>query len=243
MNNWPRWVGDWKKKTAHLSLDEKGAYGELLDFCYVQEQPLPLDSDSIYRLAGATNARERAAVDRVLRDFFIADDAGFHNPRALQEIEKRKQFSAQQSELALRRWAKQDAKKQHKPPGNGELPAAPNSIIWDAYATAYRERYGVGPTRNARVNGQVAHFAKRVPAEDAPKVAAFYVRSNRQFYVAAKHPIAFLLRDAESLRTEFLTGSHGTETEARRTDKTQALGNAFAPLIAEAEEREKNGSQ
>lgn len=120
---------------------------------------------------------------------------------------------------------------------------APTSSTWASYSTAYRERWGVEPTRNARVNGQLAHFVSRVPAEEAPEIAAFYVRHNRGLYVAAKHAVDLMLRDAEGLRTEWLSGRAVTDTEARQADRTQANGNAFASLITEAEKRERQHAE
>lgn len=120
-------------------------------------------------------------------------------------------------------------------------PAPPpkTSHTWNAYCHAYLSRWGVEPLRNAKVNGMLARFIERVPASEAPSVAAFFVSSNRGLYVSAKHAISLLLRDAESLRTEWATGRASTDTEARQADRTQATGNAFAGLIAEAEERER----
>ena len=116
---------------------------------------------------------------------------------------------------------------------------APTVETWNAYSAAYQHRWGVEPTRNKTVNGQLGQFVTRVPATEAPEIAAFYVGSNRGLYVAAKHPTNLLLRDAEALRTEWLTGKQGTETEARQADRAQSTGNSFAPLIAEAEARER----
>lgn len=110
--------------------------------------------------------------------------------------------------------------------------------IWTAYAGAFEQRYGTPPVRNARVNGQLANFVTRLPEAEAPHVAAFYLTSNRGLYVSARHCVDLLVRDAESLRTQWATNHRTTETEARQADRTQANGNAFQQLIDEAEARE-----
>ena len=213
MNYWQRWIGDWKRKTAHLSAEQKGIYGELLDHAYATERPLPIDTESLYRIAGATSESERKSCDRVISEFFIADDAGVHNKRVHEEIIERARFVGAQRERATRRWDRvrdnksgTEAKRRR---GNGEDDPAPTitATIWGAYSIAYRERYGVEPTRNAKSNALLKQFSARVPVDDAPKVAAFYLHSQRALYVGAKHPLTLLLRDAESLRTEFLTGA------------------------------------
>lgn len=111
---------------------------------------------------------------------------------------------------------------------------APTAAIWAAYSTAYFARYGVEPVRNARVNGQVAQFLQRVGAEEGPPVAAFYVSLNRGLYVSARHAVDLLLRDAESLRTDWATGRGVTDTEARQSDRSAATANVFGQLIDEA---------
>ncbi len=123
-----------------------------------------------------------------------------------------------------------------------EANAVPVSAeTWTAYAAAYRQRYGVDPVRNATVSAQLAAFVKRLGAEEAPQVAAFYVRHNGAFYVRNKHATGPMLKDAEGLRTEWATGRMVTNTEAQQQDRKQNTVNAFAPLLAEARAREANG--
>lgn len=113
--------------------------------------------------------------------------------------------------------------------------------VWAAYTAAYRDRYGVDPVRNAKVNGQLANLVARLGGSEAPAVASFYVRHNFALYVRAKHPADLLLRDCEGLRTEWATGRTVTNTEAQQQDRKQNTVNAFAPLLAEARAREANG--
>jgi hypothetical protein len=115
----------------------------------------------------------------------------------------------------------------------------PTAETWAAYSTAYRTRYGVDPTRNATVNGQLAQFVGRVPAAEAPEIAAFYVLHNKHFYISSRHAVGALLRDAEGLRTEWLSGRTVTDTEARQADRTQSNANVWGKLIKEAEREAK----
>ncbi|MDP9893219.1 hypothetical protein J2W32_001476 [Variovorax boronicumulans] len=107
--------------------------------------------------------------------------------------------------------------------------------VWEAYSSAYATRYGVEPLRNAKVNALLSQFLDKLPVDEAPAVAAFYVRSNNQFYVTKGHSVAVLLADAEKLRTEWVTGRQTTATQARLADQTQTNANAFAGLISEAQ--------
>ena len=49
-----------------------------------------------------------------------------------------------------------------------------NKNTWNAYAAAYRRRYGILPESNAKVRGQVAQFVKLVGAEKAVALAAYF---------------------------------------------------------------------
>jgi hypothetical protein len=136
-------------------------------------------------------------------------------------------------------------------PAAGESEAAPkaetssnakaNAETWAAYAKAYEDRYDVPPVRNAKSNGIVDQLVKRLGAGEAPAVAAFYCRVAKWTYVESKHPLTLLLRDAEGLRTEWLTNRPGTRTEAQAADRKQANANTFGRMIEEAEQQEAGG--
>lgn len=115
-------------------------------------------------------------------------------------------------------------KKSKKAAGQDEQPKT--AATWDAYSTAYQARYGVEPVRNRVVNGQLSQFLDRIGADEAPRVAAFFVGHKGNLYAAAKHPVNLLLRDAEKLRTEWVTDDPGA-TQA------QAAGTAFTRDRAE----------
>ena len=108
-------------------------------------------------------------------------------------------------------------------PMNGKIKAeAKTGQIWAAYSTAYFNRYGAEPVRNAKINGQLAQVVDRLGADEAPHVAACYVGSSNAFYVARRHSVDCLLRDCESLRTEWATGTRMSVTEARQMDQHEA---------------------
>lgn len=107
---------------------------------------------------------------------------------------------------------------------------AKTTPVWAAYSGAYFERYGTEPTRNAKVNGMLADILRRVPQEEAPQIAAFYVKSDRGLYTSAGHCVDLLDRDIEKLRTDWIRGHTPTDTEARQGDRTAATGNVFREL-------------
>jgi hypothetical protein len=96
---------------------------------------------------------------------------------------------------------------------------------WSSYSTAYEDRYGIAPARNAMVNGQLANLVKQLGAEEAPQVASFYVRHEDAFYVRKAHPISLLVTDAQKLRMEWITGR---TTSANSQESLEASNRAVA---------------
>jgi hypothetical protein len=111
------------------------------------------------------------------------------------------------------------------------------AATWNAYFLAYENRYGVGPIRNAKVNGQIAQFVKRVGAEEAPHIASYYLTNKNSYYLGRGHSVDCLLSDAEKLRMEWATDRQVTATQARQEDKTSTTGDQIKRLI----EKSKRG--
>lgn len=130
-------------------------------------------------------------------------------------------------------------------PAPAPRPAEPPKTgqVWDAYSTAYFDRYGAVPVRNAKVNGQLSKFIDRIGSLEAPSVAAFYVRHSGQFYVRGMHSVDAMLNDAEKLRTEWATGNRMTATKAQQADRTATNGDAFQRLIEKAQQEERNAQR
>jgi hypothetical protein len=103
--------------------------------------------------------------------------------------------------------------------GVDEKGPSPTAVVWRAYKAAYEGRYHAAPPWNAKTAGMLRSFTTRVPLEEAPDVAAHYVSHNDRYYVQAMHPVGFLLRDAEKLRTEWFTGRKVTSETARQAER------------------------
>lgn len=129
-----------------------------------------------------------------------------------------------------------------KPPAAPPIPDAQRTAAratWQAYSDAYFARYGTEPVRNAKVNRMVLDFVGRIAQDEAPQVAANFLRNNSAFYVGRGHGVEWLLKDAEKLRTEWATGRVVTATEARNADRTAANGQVFNRLV----EEHRNGTE
>lgn len=87
MNFYKRYMGDYSRDTAHLSLAEHGAYTLLLDHYYSTEKPLPADPSALYRICRAFDKAEQRAVLSVADAFFPVGPGGLrHNARADRQI-------------------------------------------------------------------------------------------------------------------------------------------------------------
>jgi hypothetical protein len=84
-------------------------------------------------------------------------------------------------------------------------------------------RYRTEPVRNAKTNSLFAELVRRVGAEEAGPVAAFFVGSNRGLYVASTHAVDLLIRDAEGLRAQWARGIASTDAAARQADRTSTI--------------------
>ncbi len=129
------------------------------------------------------------------------------------------------------------------PPTKAELEQQMQSACkatWGAYRAAYRNRHGVDPVRNAKVNTNVRDLVKRLGREEAPLVAGWFVSVNEQYAVKRMHDLGVLLAGAEAYRTQWATGRQVTATIAQQQDQTQA--NASAADDAKALLRRMKGN-
>ena len=103
---------------------------------------------------------------------------------------------------------------------------APTTATWEAYSQAYQGRYGTEPVRNQKVNSQLANLVKRLGQDESPAVAAFFVNHNGRFYVQGMHQVDLLLRDAEKLRTEWVTRQQPVNRQPRGPGSPQSSSNS-----------------
>lgn len=103
-----------------------------------------------------------------------------------------------------------------------EVVQAPSTPVWLKYSKAYKARYDVEPTRNAKINSQLKQLGERLGSE-ASDVAEFYLSHNDSYYVKTGHSVGALLRDAEKLRTEWFTGRKITTSYAKSAENEDHL--------------------
>lgn len=97
-------IGDYHRRTAHLTELEDLAYRRMLDLYYTQDGPLPADPVRIAKLIRMPAAPE--IVRAILAEFFVETDAGWRNDRCEKELHRGANYQQRASRAAARRWGK-----------------------------------------------------------------------------------------------------------------------------------------
>lgn len=79
-------IADYRKDTAHLSRLEHSIYRDLIDWYYLDEKPIPLDTQLVSRRL-RLGADEVSFLLSVLTDFFVKTTEGYQHRRIESEIE------------------------------------------------------------------------------------------------------------------------------------------------------------
>ena len=112
MKFYPFNIGDYTRRTSHLTLIEDICYRRLLDLYYMTEAPIPLDLDKVSRLIGMRDHNE--VVYDIVCEFFTKSDAGYLHETCEEEIAKYHSKADRARGLAEKRWSVQrDDTKSH----------------------------------------------------------------------------------------------------------------------------------
>lgn len=106
------------------------------------------------------------------------------------------------------------------PPEMAAPGKTPGSLAFDSYAEAYADKYGEPPKRNAKLNSHFKQLVERL-GDEAPDVARFYLSHNDYLYSKSGHATNLLVRDAEKLRTEWVTGNKITAYKAKSLESSE----------------------
>lgn len=74
-------VGDYRKDTGHLSTLEHGIYRQLIDWYFLDEKPIPKETQTVMRRLRLVSDSDLQALQNVLADFFVLQDDGYHQGR------------------------------------------------------------------------------------------------------------------------------------------------------------------
>lgn len=152
-------IADYRKDTVHLTRIEHSIYRDLIDWYYLEETPIPKETQSVMRRLRLGCEMEAQALKNVLQDFFLQESDGFHHKRIDLDIAeyhaqcsknrsnglkggrpKSKKTQSVTSRLPVATQTDATANPNHKPlttnhkPNNKDIrPSDVSIIIWDEY--------------------------------------------------------------------------------------------------------------
>lgn len=162
MKFYKRFPGDITIKTGHLSPAEFGVYDRLLDHYYATERPLPRSTEDCCSIARTRTKDDRAAVDRVLGEFFTLTGAGWEQQRAEEMIA---------DALPRIQAARENGKKggrPRKPEGNGKEPSG--------FAEETQQEPKEEPSAKASQSQKRKEISKAAPSHPAAAAAGPFER-------------------------------------------------------------------
>ena len=148
MKFYKRWLGDYAKDTAGLTLLEHGAYNVMLDLYYSTEEPLPSDNDSLYRMTRAMTEPEQKVIHTVLEQLWEKTPDGWVNKRAVKEIDRYGRYTEDQRAKAAKRWSG-DSKPKPKPEKTARKELTDGIYTFSDFKALYPPRSGSQPWARA----------------------------------------------------------------------------------------------
>lgn len=152
-------IGDYRRKTGHLSLLEHGIYRSLLDTYYLTMQPLCADHAKLMRSHCVRTEEEKQALLDVLDDFFVKQEDGYYHAHCEEVIQKYKDRSAKAKASAEARWAK----KPQKMPNECESNANASKINANALKNDANGMLTIN--QEPRTNNQLKKVPKKVETQ------------------------------------------------------------------------------
>jgi uncharacterized protein YdaU (DUF1376 family) len=80
-------IADYRKDTGHLSTVEHGIYRQLIDWYYLDESPIPKETQVVIRRL-RLGSEHKESLQNVLLDFFVEGEDGYHHGRIDVEIKE-----------------------------------------------------------------------------------------------------------------------------------------------------------
>lgn len=233
MNSFQFDIAKFAQTTACFSNSAVVAYIRLSCLYFSKASPISGDSKTIAKAVGV----DVETVEWVLSSTFEQKEGQWSNSDFDRQIEKNRKRSEKAALSSMARWSKkkglaQPTKKQKPQEQETDLQKICRTT-WEAYKSAYFDRYGIAPVRNAKINAQVKAFCKTIPLDECDPVARFYVWSNDAFYVRKCHDFGLLVSDASKIRTEWATGHSVTGTRARQLEKSSTMRESAMEIIKE----------
>jgi uncharacterized protein YdaU (DUF1376 family) len=168
----PFYTGDYYRDTRHLSLLQHGAYRLLLDHCWDQRGPLPMEIEKCFRICGAVSKEEQDSVRSIVAEFFVAMPDGHYNTRMQQELERANLISGKRAGAAHARWKARESLK---------AIAAHNANAMQVHSNSIASATSPSPSpsqteeiENLSTGSLVLSASRRAPACPVAEIVALY---------------------------------------------------------------------
>jgi len=112
MNSYEFHIGDYYRRTSHLSQEEHYIYRRLIDQYFLTELPISTDLRMISRQLQLTSDQIEI-LETILSEYFDLEDDGWNHDHVKQELERIYGKSEQARNAANRRWEKEKKKRAH----------------------------------------------------------------------------------------------------------------------------------
>lgn len=208
---YPHYVRDFRAKTSHLSLAEKGAYRALMDEYWERQGPLPNDDELLRRIIGATPKEFRKIRGNVLPYFEVLGDTLVHK-RIEEEISRAKtnmdSKSLRLAEARKKRWPKAGAENDQTTEQITDLKSEQITSLPSPSPIPKNQE----PRKNIRAPSAQKSDAEKIDealkSALGPETAKAVIEHRRKL----RKPLT--VRAAELLASKFLAAPCGPETAA-----------------------------
>jgi hypothetical protein len=95
------------------------------------------------------------------------------------------------------------------------------SLIFEAYALAYSNKYGFEPTRGKEANRWAKKIYEEVGIDEGCSLVQHYVQMNKAWFIQKGHSLEWCFRDLTEVRRSFHTGITMTSSQIKHIENRQ----------------------
>jgi hypothetical protein len=95
------------------------------------------------------------------------------------------------------------------------------SLIFEAFADAYAERYGFEPARGKEANRWAKKIYEEVGTTEGQDLVRHYVHMNKQWFLQKGHSLEWCFRDLTEVKRSFTTGRTNTSAQIKQIEQRQ----------------------
>lgn len=95
------------------------------------------------------------------------------------------------------------------------------SLIFEAYALAYSNKYGFQPTRGKEANRWAKKIYEEVGIDEGCSLVQHYVEMNKAWFIQKGHSLEWCFRDLTEVRRSFHTGITMTSSQIKHIENRQ----------------------